>query len=156
MIDYNLLIAVFIGVIVLLVLILKLRIQAFVALLIASITVGIWSGMNPIDIVTTIQEGMGNTLGFVAVVVGLGAMFGAILEHSGGAEALANYLVRKFGENNASWALVIAGFCIAIPVFFDVAFIILVPIIYSLQRKTKKSLLLYAIPLLAGLAINRG
>jgi len=154
MIDYSLLLAVFIGIVVLLFLILKLRIQAFVALLIASIVVGVFSGMNPSDIISTIQQGMGNTLGFVAVVVGLGAMFGAILEYSGGAEALANYLVNKFGEQNASWALVIAGFCIAIPVFFDVAFIILVPIIYSLQRKTKKSLLLYAIPLLAGLAIT--
>jgi gluconate transporter len=154
MIDYSLLLAVFIGIVVLLFLILKLRIQAFVSLLIASIVVGVFSGMNPSDIISTIQQGMGNTLGFVAVVVGLGAMFGAILEHSGGAEALANYLVNKFGEQNASWALVIAGFCIAIPVFFDVAFIILVPIIYSLQRKTKKSLLLYAIPLLAGLAIT--
>jgi len=84
----------------------------------------------------------------------LGAMFGAILEHSGGAEALANYMLKKFGEKNASWALMITGFFVAIPVFFDVAFIILVPIIYSLQRKTKKSLLLYGMPLLAGLAIT--
>jgi len=154
MIDFTLIFAVFIGIIILLFLILKLRIPAFIALLIASISVGIVSGMNPLDIINTIKEGMGNTLGFVATVVGLGAMFGAILEHSGGAEALANYLLNKFGEKNASWALMITGFFIAIPVFFDVAFIILVPLIYSLQRKTKKSLLLYAIPLLAGLAIT--
>jgi len=154
MIDYTLISAVIIGIIVLIFLILKLRVQAFIALLIASIVVGVISGMNPSEIISTMQEGMGNTLGFVAMVVGLGAMFGAILEHSGGAEALANFLVNKFGEKNASWALVIAGFFIAIPVFFDVAFIILVPIIYSLQRKTKKSLLLYGIPLLAGLAIT--
>ncbi len=154
MIDYTLISAVIIGIVVLIFLILKWRVQAFIALLIASIVVGVISGMNPSDIISTMQEGMGNTLGFVAVVVGLGAMFGAILEHSGGAEALANFLVGKFGEKNASWALVIAGFFIAIPVFFDVAFIILVPIIYSLQRKTKKSLLLYGIPLLAGLAIT--
>lgn len=154
MIDFTLISAVFIGIIILLFLILKLRIPAFIALLIASISVGIISGMNPLDIINTIKEGMGNTLGFVATVVGLGAMFGAILEHSGGAEALANYLLNKFGDKNASWALMITGFFIAIPVFFDVAFIILVPLIYSLQRKTKKSLLLYAIPLLAGLAIT--
>ena len=154
MIDFTLIFAVFIGIIILLFLILKLRIPAFIALLIASISVGIFSGMNPLDIINTIKEGMGNTLGFVATVVGLGAMFGAILEHSGGAEALANYLLNKLGEKNASWALMITGFFIAIPVFFDVAFIILVPLIYSLQRKTKKSLLLYAIPLLAGLAIT--
>ncbi|MCF8273241.1 MAG: GntP family permease [Flavobacteriaceae bacterium] len=154
MIDYTLISAVVIGIIVLLFLILKLRIQAFIALLIASIVVGLISGMNPSDIIATMKQGMGDTLGFVAMVVGLGAMFGAILEHSGGAEALASFLVKKFGEKNASWALVIAGFFIAIPVFFDVAFIILVPIIYSLQRKTKKSLLLYGIPLLAGLAVT--
>jgi Gnt-I system low-affinity gluconate transporter len=154
MIDFTLLAAVFIGVAVLLFLILKLRIQAFIALLISSIVVGIIAGMNPMDIIKTMQEGMGNTLGFVAVVVGLGAMFGAILEHSGGAEALANYLLHKFGKENASWALMITGFFVAIPVFFDVAFIILVPLLYSLQRKTKKSLLLYGIPLLAGLAVT--
>jgi gluconate transporter len=154
MIDYSLISAVIIGIIVLLFLILKLRIQAFISLLIASIVVGVVSGMNPPDIIATMKQGMGDTLGFVAMVVGLGAMFGAILEHSGGAEALASFLVKKCGEKNASWALVIAGFFIAIPVFFDVAFIILVPIIYSLQRKTKKSLLLYGIPLLAGLAVT--
>lgn len=154
MIDYSLLGAVLAGVVLLLVLILRFKIQAFIALLIASITVGILSGMDPLSIVKTIHEGMGNTLGFVAVVVGLGAIFGAILENSGGAEALATYLLSKFGERNASWALMLSGFIIAIPVFFDVAFIILVPMIYALQRKTSKSLLLYGIPLLAGLAIT--
>jgi len=154
MIDFTLITAVVGGIAVLLILILKFRIQAFISLLIASILVGIISGMNPVDIIKTMQEGMGNTLGFVAMVVGLGAMFGAILEHSGGAEALANYLLKRFGEKNASWALMMTGFFVAIPVFFDVAFIILVPLIYSLQRKTKKSLLLYGIPLLAGLAVT--
>ena len=154
MIDYSLILAVFAGIAVLLFLILRLKIQAFIALLIASITVGITAGMNPKLIIDTMKEGMASTLGSVAVVVGLGAMFGAILEHSGGAKVLAKYLLKKFGEKNASWAMVITGFFIAIPVFFDVAFIILVPIIYSLQRRTKKSLLLYAIPLLAGLAIT--
>lgn len=154
MIDYTLIFAVLIGIAVLLFLVLRLKIQAFIALLIASITVGICSGMDPADIITTMKEGMGNTLGFVAVVVGLGAMFGAILEHSGGANALASFMLKTFGKKNASWAMVLTGFFIAIPVFFDVAFIILVPLIYSLQRKTKKSLLLYAIPLLAGLAIT--
>ncbi len=154
MIDYTLIAAVLIGIAVLLILILKLRMQAFIALLIASILVGIIAGMEPSAIISTMQEGMGNTLGFVAMVVGLGAMFGAILEHSGGAEALAKYLLAKFGEKRASWALMLTGFFVAIPVFFDVAFIILVPLIYSLQRKTKKSLLVYGIPLLAGLAVT--
>ena len=154
MIDFTLIIAVLIGIAVLLFLILKLRIQAFIALLIASILVGVIAGMEPKAIIDTMQQGMGDTLGFVAMVVGLGAIFGSILEHSGGAEALAKHLLSKFGEKRASWALMLTGFFVAIPVFFDVAFIILVPLIYSLQRKTKKSLLFYGIPLLAGLTVT--
>ena len=154
MIDYSLLSSVLIGVSVLIFLILKFKIQPFLGLLISSILVGILAGIAPSEIMSTVKEGMGSTLGFVAVVVGLGAMFGAILEHSGGAEALAQYLLQIFGDKRATWALMITGFFIAIPVFFDVAFIILIPLVYSLQRKTKKSLLLYAIPLLAGLAIT--
>ena len=154
MLDYQLIFAVLFGIILLLTLILRFKIQAFIALLIASIVVGILAGMEPLNIITTIKDGMGNTLGFVAVVVGLGAMFGSILEHSGGAEALAKYLLDKFGEKNTSSALMLTGFFVAIPVFFDVGFIILIPLIYSLQRKTKKSLLLYGLPLLAGLAVT--
>jgi gluconate transporter len=154
MLDYQLIFAVFLGIAVLLFLILKVRLQAFIALLICSIVVGLVAGMAPLMIITTMQDGMGSTLGFVAMVVGLGAMFGAILESSGGAEALAQQLLKIFGEKKASWALMLTGFIVAIPVFFDVAFIILVPLVYALQRKTKKSLLLYAIPLLAGLAIT--
>ncbi|WP_405206354.1 GntP family permease [Aquimarina sp. LLG6339-5] len=152
--DYQLLIAVGVGIIALLFMILKLRMQAFIALLIVCILVGIVAGLPADDILNSIKNGMGGTLGFVATVVGLGALFGGLLENSGGAQGLANYILKLAGEKNASWALMITGFIIAIPVFFDVAFIILVPIVYAIARKTKKSLLLYAIPLLAGLAIT--
>jgi len=154
MIDYHLLFSILLSVSFLIILILRFKLQPFLALLISSILVGLLAGVPPLEIIETVKIGMGSTLGFVAVVVGLGAMFGAILEHSGGAEALAQYLLQKFGKKNAPWALMITGFFIAIPVFFDVAFIILIPLVYSLQRKSKKSLLLYAIPLLAGLAIT--
>ena len=117
MIDYSLLISVLAGVVLLILLILRFKFQPFIALLISSILVGVLAGVAPAEIINTVKEGMGSTLGFVAVVVGLGAMFGAILEHSGGAEALAQSLLQKFGEKNASWALMIAGFFIAIPVF---------------------------------------
>jgi len=153
-IENRLFIAVLIGIAVLLVLILRLKIHAFIALLLGSIAAGLIAGLDSNEIMNTVKNGMGGTLGFVATVVGLGAMFGAILEYSGGAKAIANFMVSKFGLKRAPIAMVISGFLIAIPVFFDVAFIILVPMIYALQRKTKKSLLLYAIPLLAGLAIT--
>ncbi len=138
----------------LLFMVLKLKISAFVSLLITAIYVGIVAGMPLSAVTQAIQEGMAGTLGFVATVVGLGAIFGQMLESSGGAESLAHYLVKKFGKDRASWAMVITGFVVAIPVFLDVGFIILVPIIYALSRDTKRSLLYYAIPLLAGLAVT--
>lgn len=148
----TLILSVLAGIAILLILVLYFKIHAFIALLIASIAVGLLAGLNPNEVIKTIQNGMGSTLGFVATIVGLGAILGAILEHSGGTKAIVNYMISKFGIDRSPSALVISGFIVAIPVFFDVAFIILVPIIYALQRKTKKSLLLYAIPLLAGLA----
>ena len=141
------------GVALLLFLVLKLKISAFIGLLITAIYVGILAGMPLNTILKSIQEGMGSTLGFVATVVGLGAIFGQMLESSGGAESLARTLIRRFGPERASWAMVITGFIVAIPVFFDVGFIILVPILYALSRDSKRSLLYYAIPLLAGLAV---
>ncbi|WGK64539.1 GntP family permease [Croceiramulus getboli] len=152
--DYQLLLSVLVGVGFLLFLILRLKIQAFLALLLTSILVGVLAGMPVDDLLNSITTGMGSTLGFVATVVGLGALFGSILEYSGGAHRLAEYLLEKFGVKRAPWSIMLTGFLIAIPVFFDVAFIILIPMIYSLQKKTGKSLFLYAIPLLAGLAIT--
>ena len=142
------------GIIILLILILVLRLPAFISLLVASILTGLLAGLDAATIIDTIQKGMGSTLGFVAVVVGLGAMFGAILEKSKGAEAVAQWLTKTMGIKNAPTSMLLTGFIVAIPVFFDVAFIILIPVIYALQRKTGKSLLLYGIPLLAGLAIT--
>jgi len=142
------------GVTLLLLMVLKFKLNAFIALLITSIIVGIMAGMPLQNISASIQEGMGSTLGFVATVVGLGAIFGQMLESSGGAKSLANYLLKKFGTNRASWALMLTGFIVGIPIFLDVGFIILVPIVYALTKDTKRSLLYYAIPLLAGLAVT--
>ena len=139
---------------VLLFMVLKLKISAFISLLVTAIYVGIVAGMPLQNITKSIQDGMAGTLGFVATVVGLGAIFGQMLESSGGAESLAHYLLKKFKKERASWAMVFTGFIVAIPVFFDVGFIILVPIIYALARDSKRSLLYYGIPLLAGLAVT--
>ncbi|GET23768.1 gluconate:H+ symporter [Prolixibacter sp. NT017] len=138
----------------LLLLVLRFKINAFIALIVTSMYVGLATGMKPDKVLESIQNGMGGTLGFVATVVGLGAIFGALLEHSGGARSLAHYLVGKFGYERASWAMVLTGFIVAIPVFFDVGFIILVPIVYALSRDTGRPVLYYGIPLLAGLAVT--
>lgn len=142
------------GIALLLFLILYFRLQAFIALLIVSILVGLAAGLDSKEVLDTVIKGMGSTLGYVATVVGLGVIFGSILEQSGGAKVIAQSLINKLGVERAPSAMVISGFIVAIPIFFEVAFIILVPIIYAIQKQTKKSLLLYAIPLLAGLAVT--
>jgi Gnt-I system low-affinity gluconate transporter len=142
------------GVALLLLMVLKFKLSAFISLLITSIFVGILAGMPLSSISASIQKGMGDTLGFIATVVGLGAIFGQMLESSGGAKSLSQYLLKKFGEKKASWALMLSGFMIGIPIFLDVGFIILIPIVYALSRNTGRSLLFYAIPLLAGLAVT--
>jgi Gnt-I system low-affinity gluconate transporter len=138
----------------LLFLIIKWKQQPFVSLILVSMVTALAAGMPPEKVMSCIEQGMGKTLGFIAVVVGLGAMFGQLLEVSGGAERLTLTLLRVFGKRRAPWAMSLAGFLVAIPVFFDVGFIILVPLVYAMSRETKKSLLYYGIPLLAGLAVT--
>ncbi|MGC6425976.1 MAG: GntP family permease [Akkermansiaceae bacterium] len=136
-------------------LILKWRVQAFIALLLASVFVGVISGtMELTEVGKTIQDSMGGSLGFIATVIGLGAIFGAMIEHSGGAHSLANGLLRIFGEKKATWAMLLTGFLISIPVFLDVALVIIAPILYALARKTGKSLLTFGLPLLAGMVVT--
>lgn len=152
--ETSLLLAVLAGAIILLILLLKLRLPAFIALLIASICTGLLAGMSASQVLQTVQEGMGGTLGFVATVVGLGAIFGGILEQTGGARVIAQRLLHWFGESRAPYAMMITGFLVSIPVFFDVGIIILFPLIQALHRRTGKSLIHYALPLLAGLAVT--
>src|SRR5699024_4292562 len=99
-------------------LVMKSKLQAFVALLISSLFIGIASGMDLSEVIDSIESGMGGTLGFIAVVVGLGAMFGELLRASGGAERLASTLIDKFGEKKAQWALGLTGFIISIPIYY--------------------------------------
>lgn len=98
MIEFQLLIATLAGIALLLLLVTRFKINAFISLLIASIFVGIVAGMPPSSVIESIQNGMDGTLGFVATVVGLGTIFGQILQHSGGAEAVANTMLKRFGK----------------------------------------------------------
>lgn len=142
------------AILLLLLLVIRFKMHAFVALIVASMVVGIGAGMPAGEVLKSMEEGMGGILGFVAVIVGLGAIFGQLLESSGGAEVLAQKMLKSFGEKRASWALTLSGFLISIPIFMDIGFIILVPVVYALSRKSKKSLIFYAVPLLAGMAVT--
>lgn len=150
----RLVIAAIIGLLILLVLIIKFKVQAMIAILIGAISIGLIAGMPFQEIINSVNQGIGETLKGIALLVGLGSMFGAILEVSGGAQTLAITMVNKFGDEKAAWALGITGLIIAIPVFFDAGLIILIPLAFSLARRTKRSSLYYAIPLLAGLAVG--
>ena len=120
------------GIAALLAMIILARIPAFIALLVTSIGVALAAGMPADAIMGSIRDGMGGTLGFVAVVVGLGAMLGAILEHSGGIQSLSRAALSTAGPRGAQWALAGVGVAVSIPVFFDVAFIILAPMLLIL------------------------
>ncbi|WP_063734988.1 GntP family transporter [Streptomyces sp. RTd22] len=135
------------GVALLLVMIIKMKVQPFVALLVVSIAVALTAGVPAADLVTTIEEGMGSTLGHIATIIALGAMIGRIIELSGGAASLAHSLMERFGEKRTPLALTAAGFLLGIPVFFEVGLIILMPIVYGVARASRKPLLVYALPM---------
>ena len=150
----RLVIAAVVGLILLLILIIKFKIQAMIAILVGAILIGLGAGMPFEQIVTSVNDGIGNTLKGIALLVGLGSMFGSILEISGGAQTLAVTMVNRFGNRKAAWALGITGLVIAMPVFFDAGLIILIPLAFSLAKRTGRSSLYYVIPLLAGLAVG--
>ena len=135
----------------LLVLVLKAKTPPFFALILIALLAGLALGLSPTDVIASIQNGMGGVLGFIAVVVGLGAMLGAILEHSGGIQALADRL-GKGSVKSVPWKMSLLGTIVAIPVFFDVALVILIPLVLRLAKALRRTALYVAGPLLAGLA----
>src|SRR2546421_107909 len=138
----------------LLILILWVKLHAFLSLLLSSMFMGLAVGMAPDKILKSIQTGFGESLGFIAVVLGLGAMIGRFLEYSGGGRALADWLLLQFGKDRAAWAMLVAAFLVGLPIFFEVGFIILVPLVWNLARETRRSLLLYGLPMAAALTVT--
>ncbi|MCK3483994.1 GntP family transporter [Escherichia coli] len=141
------------GVIMLLLLVIKAKIQPFVALLLVSLLVALAAGIPAGEVGKVMIAGMGGVLGSVTIIIGLGAMLGRMIEHSGGAESLANYFSRKLGDKRTIAALTLAAFFLGIPVFFDVGFIILAPIIYGFAKVAKISPLKFGLPV-AGIMLT--
>src|SRR5262245_34883684 len=137
-----------------LVLILAVKRHPFLALVVSAMALGLSTGMAPDKVLKSIQAGFGEALGFIAVVVGLGAMIGRYLEYSGGGRALADWLLLKLGKDRASWAIMIAAFLVGLPIFFEVGFVILAPLVWNLARETKRSLLFYGLPMAAALTVT--
>lgn len=150
--DWRPLIAAGLGVAGLLFLILARGVHPFVALTGAALAVGLAARLEPEAVLTSVRDGFAGVLGFIAVIVGLGALLGVYLEASGGAAALARLIIGKRKAGASSIAMGAVGIVIAIPVFFDVGLILLFPLVQALAKKAGKPALYFGLPLLAGLA----
>ena len=137
----------------LLVLIIRFKMHAFLALMLVSLLTALATQI-PIDaIVPTLVNSFGGTLGAVALLVGLGAMLGKLVEHSGGAKALSDKMIEVFGEKRAPFALGIASLLMGFPIFFDAGLIVMLPIIFAVSRRLGGPILLYAMPAAAAFSV---
>ncbi|MFX1671316.1 gluconate:H+ symporter [Paraburkholderia sp. A2WS-5] len=132
------------------------KVYPFLVLIIVSLLLGLAAGMPMDTIVKSFETGNGNTLGHIAIVVGLGTMLGKMMAESGGAERVATTLIRWFGEKNIHWAMMFVAIIVGLPVFFEVGFVLLIPIAFNVAKRTGKSLLLVGLPMVAGLSVVHG
>ena len=128
------------------------KVSPFLSLLIVAIITGFCLGMQPKDILKSIETGVGSTLGGLALIICLGAILGKILEISGAAEKIASTLINGFGKKNIQWAVLLTGFLVGIPLYYNAGFVILVPLIFSIAKKANLPLLYVAIPMAASLS----
>lgn len=150
--ETQIILGLIIGVILLVFLVVKTKIHVFLALIIAAAVTGLIGGMAPKSVSDAIISGFGSTLGSIGIIIGFGVMMGRLLEVSGAAERLAYALIRAIGKKKEEWAMALAGYIVAIPIFVDSTFIILTPLIKSVARKTGKSVVALGIPLAIGAA----
>jgi gluconate:H+ symporter, GntP family len=151
------------AIIVLLLLITVAKLHPFVALILTAVGVGLAMGMPLVapspetpGIIDSIKAGLGNTLGFLAIVLALGTMLGKMMAESGGAERIAKTLINRFGQKRVHWAMMVVAFLVGIPVFFQVGFVLLIPLVFTIAMETGISLITIGIPLVAGLSVVHG
>ncbi|MBI2275403.1 MAG: gluconate transporter [Bacteroidetes bacterium] len=128
------------------------KLSPFLSLLIVAIISGLLLGMEPAALLASIEKGVGSTLGGLALIVCLGAVLGKILEISGAAEQISGTLINGFGEKNIQWAVLLTGFLIGIPLYYNAGFVILVPLVFSIARRTGLPLLYIVMPMAASLS----
>jgi gluconate:H+ symporter, GntP family len=151
-----LLISALLAVVGLILLVAVLKLNPFIGLFVVSLTLAVVAGMPPAAIIHSFETGFGGTMGHIAIIVALGTMLGKMMAESGGADQIAYTLIRLFGERNIHWAMVLIGLIVGLPAFFEVGFVLLIPIAYTVARRTKKSLILIGLPMVAGLSVVHG
>lgn len=159
MIDHHslfLLISALVAVIGLIVLIAVVKLNPFITLLVVSLALAVVTGMPAHTIIHSFEAGLGGTLGHIAVIVALGTMLGKMMAESGGADQIAHTLIRLFGPKRVHWAMMCIALIIGLPAFFEVGFVLIIPIAYTVARRTKTSLVLVGLPMVAGLSVVHG
>ncbi|HXA57156.1 MAG TPA: gluconate:H+ symporter [Candidatus Acidoferrum sp.] len=144
------------SILVLIVLIAHYKINPFIVLFLVSLALAITVGMPLNSVVKSFETGVGNTLGHIAIVIALGTMLGKMMAESGGAERIALTLIRVFGEDRVPWAMMAIGLIVGLPVFFEVGFVLLIPIAFNVAKRTGKSMILVGLPMVAGLSVVHG
>lgn len=145
-----------VAVLALIILIARFKLNPFIVIFVISLALALAAGMPADKVVKSFEVGVGNSLGHIAIIIALGTMLGKMLAESGGAEQIANTLIRWFGPRNVHWAMVAIGIIVGLPVFFEVGFVLLIPIAFNVARQTGTPLLLVALPLIAGLSVVHG
>jgi len=148
--------AVVVAVIALILLVTRFRLHPFVTLIVVSIFLGLACGLPPVEVIKHFEKGFGDVLSFVGIVIGLGTMLGGMLVFSGGAERLATGLVSLGGKKFVPWTIFFAALLIGLPLFFEVGFVLLVPLAFAISKKMQTSILLIGLPMVAGLSIAHG
>ncbi len=144
------------GIVLLFILIAVFKLNAFISFIIVCLLVGILQGMELTAVIQSIQNGIGNTLGFLVMILGFGAMLGKLVADSGAAQRITSSLVSKFGLKYVQWALVLAGFIVGIPMFYSVGFVILVPLVFTVAASTGLPLIYVGLPMLSSLSVTHG
>ncbi|NNJ88927.1 MAG: gluconate transporter [Eudoraea sp.] len=150
------LVIVIIGILILFLLIARFKLNPFITFILVSLFVGIAEGMDLETVVSSIENGIGNTLGFLVMILGFGAMLGKLVADSGAAQRITSKLIEKFGRKYIQWAVVLTGFIVGIPLFYSVGFVILVPLVFTVAAATGLPLLYVGLPMLASLSVTHG
>ena len=150
------LVVITLGILLLFILILVVRLNAFIAFILVGLAIGMGQGMELNAIVQSIEKGIGNTLGFLVMILGLGAMLGKLVAESGAAQKITNALIQLFGVKNTRIAVMLTGFIVGVTMFYSVGFVILVPLVFTVAAATGLSLISIALPMLAALSVTHG
>ncbi len=149
-------IIVILGIVCLLILIVVFKFNSFISFVLVSLGVGLAEGMPLDKAVISLENGIGNTLGFLIMILGFGAMLGKIVAESGAAQKITLRLVQSFGQKNVQLAVMLTGFIVGVPLFYEVGFVLLVPLVFTIAASTRLPLIYVGLPMLASLSVTHG